>query len=58
MTGLLERDTSGNESIQEGLSNVSVLVGKDADDVGGDFVVDDCFFVLAYDVDSEFLCAK
>ena len=46
MTGLSERDTCGNESIQEGLSDVSVLVGKDADDVGGDFVVDDRLVVL------------
>jgi hypothetical protein len=37
---------------------VSVLVGEDADDVGGNFVVDDRLVVLAYDVDSEFLCAK
>jgi len=45
------------ESIQEGLSDVSVLVGKDADDAGGDFVMDDRI-VLTYDVNSEFLCAK
>jgi hypothetical protein len=31
------------------------LLGKDADDSGGDFVVDDGFVAFADDADSEFL---
>jgi hypothetical protein len=35
--------------------DVGVLFGENADDAGGDFVVDYSLVVLAYDVDSEFL---
>lgn len=31
------------------------LVGRDADDAGGDFVMDYSLVVLTYDIDAEFL---
>jgi hypothetical protein len=35
--------------------DVSVLIGEDTYDVGGDFVVDDGLVFFAYDIDTEFL---
>lgn len=38
--------------------DLDICFGEDADDSGGDFVVDDGFVVFAYDVGSEFLFVK
>jgi hypothetical protein len=35
--------------------DVGVLIGEDAYDPGGDFVVDDGLVVFTYDIDAEFL---
>jgi hypothetical protein len=35
--------------------DVGVLIGEDAYDTGGDFVMDDGLVVFAYDIDTEFL---
>jgi hypothetical protein len=35
--------------------NVDVLIGEDAYDAGGDFVVNDGLVVFAYDIDAGFL---
>jgi hypothetical protein len=35
--------------------DVRVLIGEDAYDTGGDFVMDDGLVVFAYDIDAEFL---
>jgi hypothetical protein len=35
--------------------DLRVLIGEDAHDTGGDFVMDDGLVVFAYNIDTEFL---
>jgi hypothetical protein len=38
-----------------GSYDVRVLIGEDAYDTGGDFVMDDGLVIFVYDIDAEFL---